>query len=147
MKVLAQRVSAASVSVEGESVGAIGEGLLLFVGFRKGDVSDSLERLAQKAVNLRIFEDGSGRLNHSVLDVGGDILAVPQFTLYADTGRGRRPDFVNAMPPGEASPMFDAYVAALADVLGKPVATGVFGANMDVALVNSGPFTIMLSHP
>jgi len=147
MKVLVQRVLRASVDVDGRCVGSVGCGLLLFVGFRKGDDSAGVERLAEKAVNLRIFEGGDGRLAHSVVDVDGEVLAVPQFTLYADTRRGRRPDFICAMPPDEASRMFDEYVFALAKRLGKPVSTGVFGANMTVSLVNDGPFTIMLTHP
>ena len=147
MKVLVQRVSEASVDVGDACVGSIGRGLLLFVGFRKGDEHGALARLARKAVNLRIFEDESERLQHSVVDIGGEVLAVPQFTLYANTRRGRRPDFTDAMPPAEANRMFDEFVSVLQEELGKSVATGVFGANMDVRFVNSGPFTIMLAYP
>ena len=142
---LVQRVLRASVQVGGSTVGAIDSGLLLLVGFTAGDSHKEVTALAEKVVNLRIFADDKGRLQHGVLESGGGILAVPQFTLYAGTARGRRPDFIDAMEPNKASAMFDLFVKSLAEVFGKPVQTGIFGADMKVELVNDGPFTIMLS--
>lgn len=145
MRVLVQRVLRASVQVSGSTVGAIDSGLLLLVGFTTGDGDKEVAVLAEKVVNLRIFADDKGKLQHSVLQTGGGILAVPQFTLYAGTARGRRPDFTVAMEPNKATTMFDLFVKSLAEVFGKPVQTGIFGADMKVELVNDGPFTIMLS--
>ncbi|MCS7255736.1 MAG: D-aminoacyl-tRNA deacylase [Thermomicrobium sp.] len=143
MRVLLQRVSRASVTVDGQVVGAIGPGLLLLVGVRRGDDQATAEWMAQKVANLRIFEDEAGKMNRSVLEVGGSALVVSQFTLYADVRKGRRPSFIEAAPPEEARPLVDAFAAALRR-LGLPVETGVFGAHMDVELVNDGPVTIWL---
>ncbi|MCX2726855.1 D-aminoacyl-tRNA deacylase [Thermomicrobium sp. 4228-Ro] len=143
MRVLLQRVSRASVTVDGQIVGAIGPGLLLLVGIRRGDDQATAEWMAQKVANLRIFEDEAGKMNRSVLDVGGQALVVSQFTLYADVRKGRRPSFVEAAAPEEARPLVDAFADALRQ-LGVPVETGVFGAHMDVELVNDGPVTIWL---
>ncbi len=145
MRVLVQRVLSASVTVSGNTTGSIGKGLLLFVGFTHGDDVNVVRELAQKAVNLRIFADASGRLQHSLNDVQGEVLAVPQFTLYGSTARGRRPDFIQAMDPQNANHLFDLFVAAVDQVVGTRVATGVFGAEMKVALENDGPFTLMLA--
>lgn len=144
MKVLVQRVLAASVSVEGERVGSIGRGLLLFAGFTHEDDAREAGRLARKIVGLRIFGDENDRLQHSVVDVGGAMLAVPQFTLYGDLSRGRRPDFTKAMRPEIANALFDRFVSELGDAADAEIATGVFGAKMAVDLVNDGPFTLML---
>ncbi len=145
MRVLIQRVLSASVSVSGERIGSIGNGALLFVGFTHRDNEKTVNELASKTVNLRIFPDDQGRLQHSLIDVGGEILAVPQFTLYASTARGRRPDFTKALAPEQASDLFDKFVLALGRVAKIPIATGSFGADMKVRLENDGPFTIMLA--
>lgn len=144
MKVLLQRVSAASVSVAAEVIADIQTGLLLFVGFRHGDGERELEPMAAKVANLRIFPDAQGRFNHSVLDVRGAALVVPQFTLYADTRRGRRPDFTSALAPEAADGLFQAFVRAVAGTGVERVEAGRFGADMQVRLVNDGPVTIML---
>ncbi len=144
MRVLIQRVLSASVSVSGESVGSIGRGVVLFAGFTAGDSVKTVNELALKTVNLRIFPDAGDRLQHSLIDVAGEVLVVPQFTLYAETSRGRRPDFTKALDPDNASELFDRFVEALRQLANAGVATGIFGADMKVALVNDGPFTISL---
>ncbi|MBS0312810.1 MAG: D-tyrosyl-tRNA(Tyr) deacylase [Proteobacteria bacterium] len=144
MRVLVQRVATAEVTVAGRASGAIGPGLLLLVGITHSDDEATLKRMADKVVKLRIFADEAGLMNRSVLDVGGDVLAVSQFTLYADARKGNRPSYTEAARPEVASPLFDRFVAALAQRLGKPVATGVFGADMKVELLNDGPVTIWL---
>ena len=144
MRALVQRVREASVSVEARETGTIGEGLLVLVGITDGDSADDRDWLAHKLVHLRVFDDGEGAMNRSVRDTGGGILAVSQFTLYASTKKGHRPSWSAAARPEIAQPVFDAFVAALASELGKPVPTGVFGAHMRIALVNDGPVTIWL---
>ena len=147
MRILLQRVTSASVVVEGETVGEIGSGLLLLTGFGKTDdnnVDEPIGRACEKLVNLRVFENDAGKLDRSILDHGGDILAVPQFTLYGKATKGRRPDFTDAMAPDKASPAFDRFVSKLSARLDKPVAKGVFGAEMAVSLVNDGPLTLQL---
>ncbi len=144
MKVLLQRVSRASVSVNGNIVGEIGHGLLLLIGIGTADSDEQLEWMAGKIVNLRVFADEQGRMNRSLLEAAGNILAISQFTLYADTSRGNRPGYTQAAPPEQAAPLYDRFCSLLEVKLGKPVARGVFGAHMDVALINSGPVTIML---
>lgn len=146
MKLLLQRVSEASVTIGGERVGEIGPGYLALVGCRTGDTPEDADRLAVRAANLRVFEDAEGRMNRSVLDAGGAILAVSQFTLYADTRKGNRPSFVLAGDPALAEALYDRVVADLRSLVGAGrVATGRFGADMKVALVNDGPCTIELS--
>jgi D-aminoacyl-tRNA deacylase len=144
MRILVQRVSDASVTVDGACVGAIAKGLLLLVGARADDGAEDLDWLARKVVNLRIFPDDAGVMNRSVLETGGEILAVSQFTLYASTAKGNRPSYSNAAPGAVAEPLFDRFVAVLSGVLGRPVATGRFGADMKVALTNDGPVTLWL---
>jgi D-tyrosyl-tRNA(Tyr) deacylase len=144
VRALIQRVREASVQVDGTVVGAIGPGLLVLAGVAADDGDEDREWLARKIVAMRIFDDAAGVMNRSVADIGGDILAVSQFALYASTRKGNRPSWSGAAPPDVAQPKFDAFVAALAQALGRPVPTGVFGAMMQVALVNDGPVTIWL---
>ncbi len=144
MKALIQRVSSASVTVEGNCVAEINTGLLILLGVSESDNQKEASWLASKVVNMRIFNDSEGKMNLSLLDVGGDALAVSQFTLYADARKGNRPSYIQAARPELAKPMYEAFVAELEKLLGKPVPTGVFGADMKVSLVNDGPVTIML---
>ena len=143
MRVLLQRVSRASVRVDREEIARIGAGLLVLVGVARDDAPAAAEYLADRVAGLRIFDDPAGKLNLSVRDIGGSILAVSQFTLLADASRGRRPGFERAARPEEARPLFDYFVERLA-ATGIPVQTGRFGAAMAVELVNDGPVTILL---
>jgi D-tyrosyl-tRNA(Tyr) deacylase len=144
VKIVLQRVSEASVIVERETVGRITRGLCLLVGVEKGDTRDTADYLAQKIVELRIFSDPDGKMNLSLLDIGGGVLAVSQFTLAGSLRKGRRPSFDRAEVPEAAAALFDYFVARLQSS-GVEVATGVFGAKMDVHLVNDGPVTFILS--
>lgn len=144
MRALIQRVREAAVRVDGRVVGAIGPGLLVLAAVGADDTAADREWLARKIVVLRIFDDDAGVMNRSVADIGGAILAVSQFTLFASTRKGARPSWSGAAPPAIAQPQFDAFVGTLAAALGKAVATGEFGAAMQVALVNEGPVTIWL---
>ena len=144
MRVVLQRVSRASVAVDARVTGEIGRGLLVLAGAAADDADEDRDWLARKIVQLRVFPDDEGVMNRSVADVGGEVLAVSQFTLYASTRKGNRPSWSGAAPPEVARPLFDAFVAALARELGRPVPTGVFGADMQVALVNDGPVTIAI---
>lgn len=143
MRIVLQRVSRAAVLVDGEIVGYIGRGLLALVGVERGDGADEVARAAQRVAELRVFEDGDGRMNHDVAAAGGAVLVVSQFTLAADLARGRRPSFGTAAPPEVAEPLVAALVAALRE-RGLDVATGRFGARMRVELVNDGPVTLVL---
>lgn len=144
MRVVLQRVTRASVSVGERVIGAIGPGLLVLAGAAPDDVDEDRAWLARKIVQLRVFPDDAGTMNRSVLDAGGEILAVSQFTLFASTRKGNRPSWSKAAPPEAAKPMFDAFVAELARELGRTVPTGEFGADMQVELVNDGPVTIAI---
>ena len=144
MRVLIQRVASANVVVDERVTGAIDHGLLLLVGITHADTEAVEDRMADKIVKLRIFSDEAGLMNKSVLDVGGGLLAVSQFTLYADAKKGNRPSYTDAARPEQASPSFDRFVAKLSARMGKPVPTGLFGADMRVTLVNDGPVTIWL---
>lgn len=146
VRALVQRVSEASVEVAGEAVAEIGAGLLVLVAAGAGDTAEDAAWMAGKVARLRVLADGDGRMNRSVLDTGGAVLAVSQFTLYGDASRGNRPGFTAAAPPDEATALVDAFAAALRE-LGVPVRQGVFGAHMRVALVNDGPVTIWLESP
>lgn len=148
MRILVQRVSEARVTVAGEVIGEVGRGFLLLVGVMHSDTTAEADLLVRKVANLRIFDDADGNMNRSALDLlaAGEpvgMLVVSQFTLYADTRKGRRPSFINAAPPPVAAPLVDHVVTGLA-ALGFPTATGRFGAEMAVSLVNDGPVTIML---
>lgn len=144
MKILLQRVSSASVVVSGETCGAIERGLLLLVGFGKEDNLDTLRPMAEKLVNLRVFPNDQGKFHYSILDIKGELLLVPQFTLYADTRKGRRPEFFSALEPKAATQLFDALCLEFSNLGVSKVATGIFGADMKVSLLNDGPVTIML---
>lgn len=144
MRALIQRVREASVEVDGRVTGAIGPGLLVLAAMAADDTDVDRDWLARKIVALRIFDDGDGVMNHSIVDADGAILAVSQFTLFASTKKGNRPSWSGAAPPDIAQPKFAAFVAALSRERGQPVATGVFGAAMQVALVNDGPVSIWL---
>jgi len=143
MRVVIQRVSRASVAVEGETVASIGRGLVVLVGAAQGDGEAEARRLAQKCVELRIFSDGEGKFNLSLLDVGGEALVVSQFTLLADSRKGRRPSFAEAASPELAEPLVETFAEAMREA-GVSVQTGRFGARMTVELANEGPVTIVL---
>jgi D-aminoacyl-tRNA deacylase len=138
VRALVQRVSEASVAVEGSEVARIGRGLLVLLGVRRGDGAEDADRLARKLLALRVFEDAGGKMNLSVGDVGGEVLCVSQFTLYGDARKGNRPSFVDAAPPEEAEPLYERVRSALG------AQGGAFGAHMAVALVNDGPVTVLL---
>jgi D-tyrosyl-tRNA(Tyr) deacylase len=144
MRVVIQRVSEASVTVEGTITGAIKNGLLVLIGIEDADTDEDIAWLSAKIVNLRIFNDDSGVMNVSVKDNGGDILLVSQFTLHAATKKGNRPSYIKASKPGFAIPMYEKMKAQLAADLEKPVAAGIFGADMKVRLLNDGPVTIVI---
>jgi D-tyrosyl-tRNA(Tyr) deacylase len=144
MRVVVQRVREASVSVDERVVGRIGAGLLVLAGFEAADTDADVDWMAGKLVRLRLFADGEGVMNRSVQEAGGEILAVSQFTLYASVKKGNRPSWSRAARGEVSQPLFERFVARLAAELGKPVPTGVFGADMQVALVNDGPVTLSL---
>src|SRR5215211_1170831 len=143
MRALLQRVSKASVSVDGQTISSIGKGLLILLGIGHGDGEEQAKFLAEKVANLRIFEDDQGKTNLSILDVQGETIVVSQFTLYADTRKGRRPSFIDAALPEVAEPLVDRFVELLREQ-GVPTQTGKFGAHMDVEIHNDGPMTIWL---
>jgi D-tyrosyl-tRNA(Tyr) deacylase len=143
VKVVLQRVSRASVTVDGETIGSIGVGFLVLVGFTHGDGDSQLQWMADKIVGLRLFQDDEGKMNRDVKQAGGALLVVSQFTLYGDSRKGRRPSFLDAAAPNEATALYVQFVQALL-TRGVPVETGSFGAMMDVELVNDGPVTLIL---
>lgn len=143
MKVVIQRSKQASVTVDGNVTGAIDKGYVLLVGITHTDTAEDVAYCAKKVAELRLWEDEEGKMNRSILDVGGDILSVSQFTLYGETKKGRRPSFTTAARPEQAKPMWDEFNNALR-VLGLRVEMGIFGAMMDVALINDGPVTIIV---
>ncbi len=142
MRAVVQRVSEASVRIGGRVRAAIGPGLLILLGVEAADTAEDLAWLSGKIARLRIFNDAQGLMNRSVQDIGGEVLVVSQFTLFASTRKGNRPSFTGAARPEVAIPLYEAFVRQLATDLGRPVATGEFGANMQVALVNDGPVTL-----
>lgn len=144
MRVVLQRVTEASVAISGEIRSAIGRGLLVLVGVEQGDTADDADWLARKTATLRIFDDAEGVMNRSVVDVGGDVLAVSQFTLTASTRKGNRPSYIRAAGHETAIPLYEAYCAGVGRETGREVKRGVFGADMQVSLVNDGPVTIII---
>lgn len=144
MRLVIQRVREASVTIGGETVSSIGKGLLVLVGVEQGDTEEDMRWLVGKTVGLRIFDDSQGVMNLSVQDVGGEILAVSQFTLTASTRKGNRPSYIRAAGHEIAVPLYDRYCDEVAAAVGRPVGRGVFGADMQVALINDGPVTIII---
>ena len=142
MRAVVQRVKRASVEVEGRVTGSIGHGLLVFLGIEEPDTAEDVKYICDKVTNLRIFEDEEGKMNRSILDMGGAVLLVSQFTLYGDARHGRRPSFSKAARPETAIPLYEQAIATLRDML--PVETGEFQAMMEVSLINDGPVTILL---
>ena len=144
MRLVIQRVSSASVTIEEKLNGAIGMGLMVLVGIEDADTQEDIEWLAGKLVNLRIFNDEASVMNCSIKEVNGDILLVSQFTLHASTKKGNRPSYIKASKPPIAVPLYEAMISAIETQLGKKIQTGIFGADMKVALVNDGPVTILI---
>lgn len=144
MRILIQRVQCASVSVNGTLESSIGRGLLILLGIAVEDSPEDLDWLTSRIVKLRIFPDESGAMNRSVMDVGGGLLVVPQFTLMASTRKGNRPSFLQAARPDAAIPLFELFLKALETASGKPVGRGIFGADMQISLINDGPVTLWL---
>ena len=147
MRLVIQRVRSAQVTVEGQITGQIGPGLLALAGFAPTDTATALAWMCRKLVQLRIFGDENGQMNHSVQDVGGQVLVVSQFTLLADARKGNRPSYIGAAGPAVAEPLYRQFVGLVSGLLGQPVPTGIFGADMQVSLVNDGPVTIVLDSP
>jgi len=144
MRVIIQRVSKASVSISGQLKASIGQGLLVLVGIENADETEDIDFLVKKIVNLRIFDDSNGVMNCSVLETGGEILCVSQFTLHASTKKGNRPSYIRAARPDFAIPMYNSFCTELSNALGKTIQTGEFGADMQVELINDGPVTISM---
>jgi D-tyrosyl-tRNA(Tyr) deacylase len=144
MRVVIQRVSEASVTIDQKVNGQIKVGLLVLVGIEDADTAEDIQWLSNKIVNLRIFDDVNGVMNCSVKDINGDLLVVSQFTLHASTKKGNRPSYIRASKPTIAIPLYESFKSELAKELGKPIQTGVFGADMKVALLNDGPVTIII---
>lgn len=144
MRIVIQRVRHASVTVDNQAVSDIGQGLLVLVGVENGDTPADAEWLAAKTVALRIFDDTDGVMNRSVLDIGGEVLAVSQFTLTASTRKGNRPSYIRAARGEEANTLYETYCQLVADRIGRPVGRGIFGADMQVSLLNDGPVTIII---
>ena len=144
MRVVIQRVQQASVTVEGEPVSAIGPGLLILLGVEESDTQGDADWLCGKIVRLRIFNDADGLINKDIIETDGDIIVVSQFTLFAATKKGNRPSFIRAAKPDIAKPLYDYTVQCLQNLLGKPIGTGIFGADMQVSLINDGPVTILM---
>ena len=144
MRVVIQRVTEANVKIEGNIAGQIGNGLMILVGIEEADGAEDIAWLTKKIVNLRIFDDENGVMNRSILDAGGDILLISQFTLHALTAKGNRPSYIKAAKPEISVPLYEAFIKSLQEAMGKKIETGVFGADMKVGLVNDGPVTIWI---
>jgi len=145
VRAVLQRVTQASCTVDGQICGQIEEGLLVLLGVEESDTQEELSWLAQKIVNMRIFGDEKGLMNRSLVDIGGDILLISQFTLFAQTKKGNRPSFIRAAKPPVAIPLYEAMIAELERLLNKPIAKGIFGADMKIQLLNDGPVTILMN--
>ncbi len=143
MRVVLQRVSSGSVTIDGQVYGCIGKGLVILVGFGHGDDADTVHKMCRKILQLRIFDDEDGKMNRPVTDIAGELLIISQFTLYADCRRGNRPDFIQAMPPQAAEALYNVFVKVMRGS-GLRIQTGKFAASMQVALVNDGPVSIIL---
>lgn len=144
MRIVIQKVARASVAVENKVVSSIGKGLLVLVGIEDADTDEDIDWLVKKMLNLRIFDDTNGVMNLSVLDVEGDVMVVSQFTLHASTKKGNRPSYIRASKPEFAIPMYEKFIQKTEDILGRKAGTGIFGAMMEVSLVNDGPVTIII---
>lgn len=144
MRIVIQRVTEASVAIDGKVHSAIAGGYMVLVGVREGDTADDVKWLAQKTVNLRVFDNDAGVMNRNILDAGGEVLAVSQFTLNASTKKGNRPSYIHAAGHDLAVPLYELYCHEVELLMGKPVKRGVFGANMQVSLINDGPVTIII---
>ena len=144
MRIVIQRVNEASVTIDGEVHSKIGKGFMVLVGVREGDTADDVKWLAQKTVNLRIFDDENGVMNRNILDAGGEVLAVSQFTLNASTKKGNRPSYIHAAGHELAVPLYELYCTEVEQLMNKEVKRGVFGAEMQVSLINDGPVTIII---
>lgn len=144
MRIVIQRVTGAELRISGELISAIGPGMMVLVGVETGDTDADMEWIAEKLVGLRIFNDDGGVMNRSVIDDGGDIMAVSQFTLTASTRKGKRPSYIRSEAPAIASPMYDRFCLRLEQLTGRKVARGVFGADMQISLTNDGPVTIII---
>lgn len=147
MRTVVQRVRQANVSIAGQGYSAIGNGMLVLVGISGEDGEDDIDWLIRKLLNLRIFEDARGVMNCSLLESGGSLLLVSQFTLYGDTRKGNRPSYIQAAPPAQALPVYQRLCEKLSELLGDRFASGAFGADMQVALINDGPVTLLLESP
>lgn len=144
MRIIIQRVREASVTIGGQLHSAIKQGMMILVGIEEADGDEDIAFLTKKVVNMRIFDDAEGVMNRSVLDVGGEILVVSQFTLHASTKKGNRPSYIKAAKPDISIPLYEKFCSELSNLLGSPVKTGVFGADMQCALINDGPVTIFM---
>ena len=144
MRVVIQRVTEAKVVIEGNVNGEIGEGFMILVGIEEADGAEDIAWLTKKIVNLRVFDDENGVMNRSIMDAGGDILLISQFTLHAMTAKGNRPSYIRAAKPDISIPLYEAFIKSLEEAMGKKIATGIFGADMKVSLTNNGPVTILL---
>lgn len=146
MKLVIQRVKSSSLYIEGSLISQIKKGLVVLIGISKSDSEYVIEKLVKKLLNLRVFEDENSKMNNSILDIGGEILLVSQFTLYADTSKGNRPSFINAADPKNAELLYNKFLEKLNIVFGNNIKTGRFGANMQIELVNDGPVTIIIEN-
>ena len=144
MRVVIQRVTEAKVVIEGNVNGEIGQGFMILVGIEEADGAEDIAWLTKKIVNLRVFDDENGVMNRSIMDTGGDILLISQFTLHAMTAKGNRPSYIKAAKPDISIPLYEAFIKSLEEAMGKKIATGIFGADMKVSLTNNGPVTILI---
>lgn len=144
MRVVIQRVTEAKVVIEGNVNGEIGQGFMILVGIEEADGAEDIAWLTKKIVNLRVFDDENGVMNRSIMDAGGDILLISQFTLHALTAKGNRPSYIRAAKPDISIPLYEAFIKSLEEAMGKKIATGIFGADMKVSLTNDGPVTILI---